>query len=60
MNEFIARIEVENKIYIRFYTDNMFEPQMKGKIVDKYSVYKFYVITKFVREFVEKIEKWGE
>lgn len=46
----------EDKIYIRFYTDNMFEPKMKGKIVDEYSVYKFYVITKFVREFVEKFE----
>lgn len=49
----------EDKIYIRFYTDNMFEPKMKGKIVDEYSVYKFYVITKFAREFVEKFERYG-
>lgn len=46
----------EDKIYVRFYTDNMFEPQMNGKIVDEYSVYKFYVINKFAKELIEKLE----
>lgn len=43
-----------DKVYIRFYTDNMFEPKTTRKIVDKYSVYKFYVITKFAKEFVKR------
>ena len=47
----------EDKIYIRFYTKNMFEPQIKGKIVDKFSVYQFYVINKFAEEFIEINEK---
>ena len=45
----------KEKIYIRFYTDNMFKPQMKEKIQDEHSVYQFYVITKFVKELVEKL-----
>ena len=45
----------KDKIYIRFFTGDMFEPKMFGKIVDEYSVYKFYVITKFAKELVEKL-----
>ena len=45
----------KDKIYIRFYTGNMFEPKMFGKIEDNYSVYQFYVITKFAKELVEKL-----
>lgn len=44
----------EDKVYIRFYTDNMFEPNTTGKIVDQYSAYKFYVVTKFAKEFVKR------
>lgn len=46
----------KDKIYIRFYTRDMFEPKMSGKIVDEYSVYQYYVITKFAKELVEKLD----
>ena len=45
----------KDKVYIRFFTGEMFEPKIFGKIYDKYMVYKFYVVTKFVKEFVEKL-----
>lgn len=44
----------EDKVYIRFYTDNMFEPNTTGKIVDQYPAYKFYVVTKFAKEFAKR------
>ena len=43
-------------IWEDWYNYIMFEKNLKGKIVDEYSVYKFYVITKFAREFLEKFD----
>lgn len=44
----------EDKIYIKFYTNDIFEPKINRKAIDQYSIYKFFVLTKFARE-IEKI-----
>ena len=48
-------IVFKDKVYIRFYKKDMFEPKMFGKIEDEYSVYQFFVMTKFAKEFAEKL-----
>lgn len=48
-------IVFKNKIYIRFFTRDMFEPRIFGNLIDKLSIYKYYVITKFAKELVEKL-----
>ncbi len=44
----------EDKIYIKFYTDDIFAPKINRKAMDQYSIYKFFALTKFARE-IEKI-----
>ncbi len=43
-----------DKIYIRFFTGDIFEPQYDRKTIDKHSVYSFYVINFFIKEFIQK------
>lgn len=45
------------RVYIRFFTDNMWETNLFGNTIDKMSIYKYYVITKFIKEFVIKIDR---
>ena len=45
----------ENKIYIRFFTGDMWKASLLKEPIDKISIYKYYVITKFAEELVEKL-----
>lgn len=45
----------ENKIYIRFFTGEMWQSNVSKEPIDKLSIYKYYVITKFAKELVEKM-----
>lgn len=46
----------ENKIYIRFFTGDMWKANLSKEHIDKMSIYKYYVITKFAKELVEKLD----
>lgn len=45
-------IVLKDKIYVRFYTKNMFEPKLFGNPIDETSIYQYYAITKFAEEIV--------
>ena len=45
----------ENKIYIRFFSGDMWKINLSKEHIDKMSIYKYYVITKFAKELVEKL-----
>lgn len=45
-------IVLNDKIYVRFYTKNMFEAKLFGKTIDETSIYQYYAITKFAEEIV--------
>ena len=45
----------ENKIYIRFFSGDMWKANLSKEHIDKMSIYKYYVITKFAKELVEKL-----
>lgn len=45
----------EDKIYVRFYLEDMLKIK-NGKILDDFLIYKYYVITKFAKELVEKLD----
>ncbi len=46
-------IIIKNKIYIKFYTKNMFEVKFSNTPINEDSIYQFYVITKFIEEILE-------
>lgn len=46
----------QDKIYIRFFTGDMWKANLSKEPIDKMSIYKFYVITKFAKELVEKLD----
>ena len=46
-------IVIKNKIYVKFYTKNMFELKFFNTPINEESIYQFYVITKFIKEFLE-------
>lgn len=46
-------IVLKDKIYIRFYTKNMFELKIFGNPIDEITIYQYYAITKFAEELVE-------
>ena len=46
---------VKDKIYIKFYVGNIFEPKMFGKMIDEYSMYKFVMIMNLLRELAERL-----
>lgn len=48
---------IDNKIYMRFATGNMFEPSLLKNSMDKQILFTYYSITKFVFEVSEKINK---
>ena len=48
---------MNNKIYLRFFVSNMFEPQIFGNSMDKELIYTYYIILDFVVEITEKINK---
>lgn len=45
---------VKDKIYIKFYVGNIFEPKMFGEMIDEYSMYKFVMIMNLIRELAER------
>lgn len=45
---------VKDKIYLKIYVGNIFEPKMFGKLIDEYSMYKFVMIMKLIRELAER------
>ena len=44
----------DKKIYLRFYFENVLKIK-NGKVLEDFSIYKYYVITKFAEELVEKL-----
>lgn len=45
---------VKDKIYIKFYVGNIFEPKLFGEMIDEYSMYKFVMIMNLIRELAER------
>ncbi|MBR3888332.1 MAG: DUF3137 domain-containing protein [Clostridia bacterium] len=46
---------VKDKIYIKFYVGNIFEPKLFGEMIDEYSMYKFVMIMNLLRELAERL-----
>lgn len=44
-------IVFKDKVYVRFYTKDMFEPKIFNKKAEEKFLYKYYVIMKFIEEF---------
>lgn len=49
-----------NKVYMRFYTKNMFEPNVFEDSMDIHTLHTYYIIIKFVIEIVQKMSKMAE
>lgn len=49
-----------DKVYMRFYTDNMFEPKIVGDSMNINTLYMYYEIINFVIEIVQKMGKMAE
>lgn len=47
----------ENKIYLRFFTGQMFEPRIYGKVLDKGLITTYYSILSFIVDVTSKINK---
>ncbi len=45
---------IKDKIYIKFYVGNIFEPKLFGEMIDEYSMYKFVMIMNLIRELAER------
>ena len=48
---------VENKIYLRFLTGEVFEPKINGKAIDEEALVTYYSILKFIVEVTTKLNK---
>lgn len=49
-----------NRIYIRFFIKNLFEPKILGSSMDIKTIYIYYTILEFVFEFTKKVDKITE
>lgn len=59
-NKFQIKFEIiirGKKLYIRFFTANLFEPKLIWSSKDKYTLYIYYTILKFVLEVTKKVNK---
>ena len=49
-----------NKVYMRFFTGNMFEPKVFEDTMNINTMYIYYAVIKFVIETTQKISKIAE
>lgn len=43
----------KDKVYVRFYTKDMFEPKIFNKKAEEKFLYKYYIIMKFIEDFAK-------
>lgn len=48
-------IAIKDKIYIKFHCGTIFNAKVFGNVIDDSAILKYYIVTKFAEEFVEKI-----
>lgn len=50
-------IAIKDKIYIKFHCGTIFNAKVLGKKVDEDAIYKYYIVTKFIEEFINLIDE---